>query len=147
MNHADAFRRCLIDLDVVGICDLWFHVAPHLPQPKNNDEALTTLHYARTQASSIPLRLRCYSHAWLCERGLPSGLPDCWKPKASRLYPHKVEAVGVAVMASSPADLVRARAIEKAMSNAVLECYADGERSPRIIKARMAEARRAVEGT
>lgn len=145
MNHADEFRRCLIDLDVVGICDLWFHVSPHLPQPKNNDEALATLHYARTQAKSIPLKLRCYSHAWLCERGLPSGLPDQWKPKASRLYPHKVKAVGVSVMAMSAASVPRARAIEKAMSNAVLECYADGVTDVDRIRGRMNEARRGVE--
>jgi hypothetical protein len=145
MNHADAFRRCLIELDVVGICDLWFHVSPHLPQPKNNDEALATIHYARTQTQSIPMRLRCYSHAWLCERGLPSGLPDEWKSKASRLYPHEVKAVGVSVMALSEASVPRARAIEKAMSNAVLECYADGVTDVDRIRSRMNEARRGVE--
>jgi hypothetical protein len=141
MNHADAFRRCLIDLDVIGICDLWFHVCPHLPQPKNNDEALATIHYARTQANTIPLRLRCYSHAWLCERGLPSGLPDQWKPKASRLYPHEVKAVGVAVKAMSAENAPRARAIEKAMSDAAMECFADGVTDSDTIKARMGAAR------
>ena len=144
MNHADAFRRCLIDLDVVGICDLWFHVNPHLPQPKNNDEALATIHYARTQANSIPLKLRCYSHAWLCERGLPSGLPDHWKSKASRLYPHEVRAVGVAVKAMSAASEPLARAIEKAMSDAAMECYADGVTDPDIVKSRMDAARQRV---
>jgi hypothetical protein len=145
MNHADAFRRCLMQLDVVGICDLWFHVCPHLPQPKNNNEALVTIHYARTQANSIPMRLRCYSHAWLCERGLPSGLPDWWKPKASRLYPHEVKAVGVAVKAMSTASEPLARAIERAMSNAVLECYADGVTDVNLIRSHMNEARRGVE--
>jgi hypothetical protein len=145
MNHADAFRRCLIDLDVVGICDLWFHVSPHLPQPKNNAEALVTLHYARTHAESIPVRLRCYSHAWLCERGLPSGLPDRLKPRAARLYPHEVKAVGVAVKALSAANEPRARAIEKAMSDAVLECYADGVTDVELIRGRMNEARRDIE--
>jgi hypothetical protein len=145
MNHADAFRRCLIELDVVGMCDLWFHVSPHLPQPKNNDEALTTLHYARTQAESIPVKLRCYSHSWLCERGLPSGLPDRLKPKADRLYPHEVRAVGIAVKAMSAANAPRARAIEKAMSDAVLECYADGVTDPDAIKVRMNAARHAIE--
>jgi hypothetical protein len=145
VNHADAFRRCLIELDVVGMCDLWFHIAPHLPQPKNNDEALATLHYARTEARSIPLKLRCYSHAWLCERGLPSALPDHWKPKAARLYPHSVNAVGIAVKAMSAASVPRAKAIEKAMSDAVLECYADGVTDTDAIKARMAAARHAIE--
>ena len=141
MNHADEFRRCLIDLDVVGICDLWFHVNPHLQQPKNNEEALATLHYARTGANSIPMKLRCYSHAWLCERGLPSSLPDWLKPKASRLYPHEVKAVGVAVKAMSAANESIARAIEKAMSDAVMECYAGGVTDPVVVKARMAAAR------
>jgi hypothetical protein len=141
MNHAAEFRRCLIELDIVGICDLWFHVSPRLPQPKNNDEALATMHYARTQAGSIPVKLRCYSHAWLCERGLPSGLPDWMKPKAARLYPHSVNAVGVAVKAMSAASEPLARAIEKAMSNAVMGCYADGVTDSDIIKARMDAAR------
>jgi hypothetical protein len=145
MNHADAFRRCLIELDVVGICDLWFHVNPHLPQPKNNEEALTTIHYARTQTESIPIGLRCYSHAWLCERGLPSGLPDRLKPQAGRLYPHEVKAVGIAVRAMSEAGVPRARAIEQAMSDAVLDCYADGVTDVDIIRSRMDEARRGVE--
>ena len=144
MNHADAFRRCLIELDVVGVCDLWFHVCPHLPQPKNNEEVLVTIHYARTTAQTVPLKLRCYSHAWLTERGLPSGLPDWWKPKAARLYPHQVTAVGVSVKALSEANAPLARAIEKAMSDAVQECYADGVTDPDIVKSRMDAARQRV---
>jgi hypothetical protein len=144
MNHADEFRRCLIELDVVGMCDLWFHVAPHLHQPRNNEEALITLHIARTESRSISVRLRCYSHAWLSERGLPSNLPDWLKPKAARLYPHEVKAVGVAVKAMSAASAPLARAVEKAMSDAVLECYADGVTDPNIIKARMDAARARV---
>lgn len=143
-DHAAEFRRCLIDLDVIGVCDLWFHVAPGMPQPKNNEEALISLHHARTQAGSIPVRLRCWSHSWLVERGLPSGLPDWLKAKADRLYPRRAEAVGISVKAFSAGGVERARAIEKAMSDAVAECYADGERDPGIIKARMAEARRAA---
>jgi len=144
MNHADAFRRCLIELDVVGVCDLWFHVCPHLPQPKNNEEVLVTIHYARTTAQTVPLKLRCYSHAWLTERGLPSGLPDWWRPKAARLYPHQVTAVGVSVKALSEANAPLARAIEKAMSDAVQECYADGVTDPDIVKSRMDAVRQRV---
>ena len=144
MNHADAFRRCLIELDVVGVCDLWFHVCPHLPQPKNNEEVLVTIHYARTTAQTVPLKLRCYSHAWLTERGLPSGLPDWWRPKAARLYPHQVTAGGVSVKAQSEANAPLARAIEKAMSDAVQECYADGVTDPDIVKSRMDAARQRV---
>jgi hypothetical protein len=144
MIHAEAFRRCLLDLDAVGICDLWFRIAPGLPQPKNNEEALITLHIARTRAESIPDRDRCYSHAWLCERGLPSGLPDRLKPKAARLYPHEVRAVGIAVKALSPHNEPRAKAIEKAMSDAVMECFADGVTDTDVVKARMDAARQQV---
>jgi hypothetical protein len=143
MNHAAAFRRCLVDLDVVGVCELWFHVAPGLPQPRNNEEALVTLHHARTQAHSIPHRLRCYSHAWLRERGLPSGLPDGLRAKADRMYPRRVEAVGIAVKALS-GDHERARAVERAMSDAVAECYAAGVTDPVVVKARMDAARRGM---
>ncbi len=145
MKHNAEFRRCLLDLDVIGICALWFEVSPHLPQPRNNEEALATLHFARTQAESIPKLKRCYSHSWLLERGLPSGLPDRLKAKADRLYPRKAEAVGIAVKSLSAGGDARARAIERAMSDAVEECYADGERDPGVIKARMAEARRAAD--
>lgn len=141
MNHAAEFRRCLVDLDVVGVCDLWFAIAPGLPQPKNNEETLISLHHARTQAESMPDKLRCYSHAWLCERSLPSGLPDRLKAKADRLYPRVVKAVGIAVKSLSPAGNERARAIEKAMSDAVKECYADGVTDPKLIKARINAAR------
>jgi len=143
MNHAAAFRRCLIDLDVVGVCDLWFHVAPGLPQPRNNEEALATMHLARTQAYSIPHKLRCYSHAWLRERGLPSALPDGLRAKADRMYPRRVEAVGVAVKSMS-GDHERARAVERAMSDAVAECYAEGVTDPVVVKARMDAARRGM---
>jgi hypothetical protein len=141
MKHAAEFRRCLTELDVVGACALWFRIAPHLPQPKNNHEALVTLHHARTQARSIPDKLRCYSHSWLCERGLPSGLPDHLKAKADRLYPRVVKAVGIAVKSMSIENEDRARAIEKAMSDAVAECYADGITDPGRIRERMEAAR------
>lgn len=141
MSFEAEFRRCLIELDVIGACNLWFEAAPGLPQPKNNAEAIVTLHYARTQAESIPDKLRCYSHAWLCERNLPSGLPDALKPKADRLYPRIVKAVGIAVKALSAANEAQARAIAKAMSDAVAECYADGVTDPAVVKARMEAAR------
>lgn len=66
--HGAEFRRCLLELDVVGIRRLWKHVASHLPQPSSDDEALVMLHMARTAAQSVPERLRAYSKAWLAER-------------------------------------------------------------------------------
>lgn len=147
-NHGDDdhavmnahFLRCLVDLDVDSIRNLWHQVAPGLPQPRNDDEVLFCLHHARTQAESVTDSLRCYSHAWLTERALPSGLPDRLKAKADRLYPRVVEAVGIAVKSLS-GETERARAIEQAMSNAAAECYADGVRDAEVIKARMHAAR------
>jgi hypothetical protein len=145
VNTAAAFHRCLINLDVIGICDLWNHVAPDLPQPQNEEEAIIALHLARTQAESIPAGLRRYSHAWLTERNLPSQLPDELKPKPEQVQPRRVEAVGIAVRALSTGNEERARVIEKAMSNAVAECYATGETNISVIKMRMRCARRKAE--
>lgn len=75
-HHGDAFRRCLIEGDVDGIVKLWRHVQPNLPPPGNRDEAEMTLHLARTQAESVPLKLRQYSDRWLRTRGIGSFLPD-----------------------------------------------------------------------
>ena len=108
----------------------------------SDNETLLTLHYARTQASSIQLRLRAYSHSWLLERGLPSGLPDPLKPMADRLYPREVKAIGIAVGSISGEKTAAARLLEKAMSDAVAEMYADGVTEPTLIKARMIEAYR-----
>lgn len=74
LAHAAEFRRCLIELDVRGIMRLWAHVSPHLHQPANEREALYTLHLARSNAQSLPLKARQYSHKWLLERGFGSGL-------------------------------------------------------------------------
>lgn len=141
-DHAVEFRRCLTDLDVAQARRLWAHVNPHLPQPRSDGETLIMLHHARTQAKSVAFKLRAYSHAWLVERSLPSGLPDELRPPAERIYPRVVEAVGIAVVAGSPERTEHARAVRSAMENAVLESYADGVRDPAIIKARMGEARR-----
>lgn len=145
MKHQAEFLRCLTELDVIGVCALWFHVHPELPQPRDNEEALTTIHLARTQTAAVPDGMRCYSHKWLTERNLPSHLPDELKPKADRLYPRRVEAVGIAVKALSSAGEARARAVEKAMSDAVAECYEDGNTSPEVLRERMAAARRKAE--
>ncbi len=79
--HAAEFRRCLLELDVVVACRLWAHVAPHLTQPANTNETLFTLHMARTEAQSIPLVERQYSHRWLKERGFGSMLEEPLWPK------------------------------------------------------------------
>lgn len=63
-----AFRRCLLELDVVGVRRLWRQVAPQMPQPENDAEALHALHIARTTAESVPERQKEYSRQWLAER-------------------------------------------------------------------------------
>lgn len=68
MQHTAEFRRCLLELDVPGMRKLWRHVSPHLPQPATDDEALTTMHIARTKMLTLPEADRLYSEAWLIER-------------------------------------------------------------------------------
>jgi hypothetical protein len=139
---AEAFRDALERCDVEAIRKLFRHSSPHLPQPESDYEALVSIHRARTEASSIPLRMRSYSHAWLVERGYPSGLPDELKPKAERLYPVVAEGVGIAVIAKSELMKPIALLVRAAMSDAVMEAYADKRTSPDFVKARMAEAKR-----
>lgn len=68
-EHAAEFRRCLIDLDVVQIRRLWKHIAPGMSQPKNDMEALHTMHLARvSMKGSLHPRLIEYSTKWLDER-------------------------------------------------------------------------------
>lgn len=135
------FRRCLVDLDIAAMRRLWQHVSPHLPQPKTDEQTLAALHLARTQARSIPPRLRAYSHHWLTERGLPSQLPDNMRPKAERWYPTVVEAVGISVNAKSELLKPIVPLLRSEMENSVLETMADGVKDPSIIKARMLEAK------
>ena len=97
------------------------------------------LHHARTQ-SPLDLKLRAYSHRWLLDRGLPSGLPDELKPKAERLYPVKVEAVGISINGGGIFAPV-IPLIRGAMEDAVLECFADGHKETEIVRPRMFEAR------
>lgn len=142
MDVGAEFRRCLEDLDVAGVRKLWAHISPNLPAPKSDAEALTTLHMARTAAESMPLKLRAYSHRWLLDRGLPSQLPDPLKPKAERLYPRVIEAVGISVNFSSPLLKPAEALIRTSMEDAVNDVFADDPHpDPALVSARMAEAR------
>jgi hypothetical protein len=84
-----AMRSILKDLDV--------HAAKRAWGEPDDAKTLVMLHMARTAAKSIPMGLRAYSHRWLVDHGLPSQLPDELKPKAERMYPQVVSAVGIAV--------------------------------------------------
>lgn len=140
---AAAMRQCLEDCDVARLRRLWGEVCPHLPLPTTDEAMLVALHIARTQAASIKFSLRAYSHRWLTERALPSGLPDWLKPRAERMYPVIADAVGISVN-TSPRRRELGNAVRTAMSDAVMEAYADGRRDPTFVKDRMMEARERV---
>jgi hypothetical protein len=132
-------RQVLVECDVFGARRLWAEYAPHMPQPKDDAEALVCLHRARTESASIALRLRAYSHRWLVDHGWPSGLPDELKPMVERIYPAVAAAVGIAVKSAHPEVATEVRG---AMEAAVLEADADGRLTDvPFVKRRMLEAR------
>lgn len=141
MALAEEFRACLEVCDVDTLLRIWAQTHPHLPAPKNREQALIVMHHARTVANSVSERGRFYSHAWLRERLLPSGLPDHMKPKAERLYPVKVGAVGVSVSALNGQKTERHLFVEKRMSLAVEDAYANGDRDPVLVKKLMMDAK------
>lgn len=114
----------------------------HLPQPKTDREAEIMLHSARTQTQGVTFAKRAYSHRWLTERNLPSSLPDQLRPKAERLYPRIVTAVGIACGSLNPALKPLADAVRRSMENAVQDCYANGDTDPGIVKQQMLIARK-----
>jgi hypothetical protein len=142
MDGPSALTTCLVELDVKGIRQLWHLVAPNMPQPKDDADALATMHYARTLMDSISVRLRFYSHRWLLDHGILSGLPDELKPSAERMYPRLARSVGVSLNSNSELVKPALPYIRSAIENAILEAYADGKQDniPHI-KARMAEAK------
>src|SRR5882724_6378311 len=123
MPHAAEFRRCLEECDISAVRKLWWHLAPDLHKPASDHEALATIHRARTEAVWMHLRLRAYSHRWLLDHGYPSALPDELKPKAERLYPQIVEAVGISVNTVSSRLKPLAVIIRQNMADAVMEAY------------------------
>lgn len=137
---SDDVRRALIELDASAIRKFWHVVAPGAPQPRTDAEAVTTMHCARTLSMSIPDHLRYYSHRWLLDRGLPSGLPEALKPAAERMYPRIAEGVGLAALVPRPYTPVLRRVAEEA----VLDMYASSRKpEPDKVRARIAEVRAA----
>jgi hypothetical protein len=132
------FRGLLEAGDVAGLRAAWHALFPQMPQPETHEQAEIVLHVARTQAESVSLRLRAWSHRWLLERGLPSGLPDALKPRAERIYPRIVEAVGISVNTRRPGMIE----VRTAMEHAVLDLYADSPSpDPLLVARQMKEAR------
>lgn len=144
-DYSAAFRQCLIDVDISTMRKLHAYVSPHLPPAGTDEEIEISIHHARTLTGSIGFQLRAYSHAWLAERALPSGLPDDLKPRAERLYPRVVSAVGISVNFLSAEMKPVEIAVRSAMEDAVCEVHADGKiLDTPLVKQRMEEARKRV---
>jgi hypothetical protein len=143
VGKRDEFRDLLIRQDVRGLLRAWSRLAPQMPQLQSREQAEIVMHHARTQADSLPLRHRAYSHQWLTERDLPSGLPDALKPHAERIYPAKsVPAVGLSVNFRSKYMRGAEGEVRGVMENSVLESYADGKQNdPAFVHGRMMDAK------
>lgn len=144
-GQAAAFRALLEAGDVDALRKAWSRVAPHLPQPATREAAEVAMHHARTQTVSLPLRARAWSHRWLSERALPSGLPDPLRPRAERMFPRIAEGVGISVNFKSAWMKPAAAEVRGAMEDAVSEAYAEarsGQRpDPGFVAARMKDAK------
>jgi hypothetical protein len=145
MDGHSAMLECLRELDVKGIRQLWHLIAPNMPQPDNDHDALCTMHYARTTMKVLPARARFYSHRFLLDHNLPSGLPIDERPKAERMFPQVASSVGIAVGTKSDLFKPIVPIVRSAMENAVLEIYDDKKQDDIVLlKSRMSEARKTV---
>lgn len=138
MNARSAARRCIMEADAATALRLWPEIFPQYPPLGTEADALVVLHTARTAMQTIPPRQRFWSHRWLRERGLPSRLPDNLRPRAERMYPKIAEGVLIAINTKYPAVRV---AIQRATSDAIMDCYANGDTEPAFVKARWQDAR------
>lgn len=151
------FREYLATSNLDGIRRLWLHLYPGMPQPAGDFEVQVVMHLARTQAETIPLKLRLYSHQWLLANGQPSQLPDMLRPMAERVGGTFSRGVGIAVLTDDPAGIadpaLRAAAeqkqrigkmLQEAMGAAVKDAFASGRTDAGFLRQRMDEARSGV---
>lgn len=129
------FRRCLIELDVAGIIRLHRETSPHIPPPKPAD-ALISLHMARFLATTLPRKLRAYSHAWLKERNITWTREDGWIFRP----PDNVVAEGVGIASKSQVPGLSQKIVH-AMSSALLNGIAKGIIEPPMQREVMLKAR------
>lgn len=141
MSLNGEFRDALERGDLTWLCRFWREKAPNMPQPQDYGEAAIVMHRARTEAETVSLPKRAYSHRWLEERAYPSGLPDHLKPQADRIYPRVAEAVGISIKTNDPYLRPAAIKVREAMEYAVNDAYADGRTDPAFVRQRMEEAR------
>jgi hypothetical protein len=143
VKHED-FRAALEAGDVRLVRKMWSSFFPGMPQPKP-EHAETVMHMARTVSETVSLKARAYSHKWLCERNLPSQLPDKLRPAAERMYPRVVEGVGISVNCRNPLLKPAMLEVRKSMEDAVADAYANGDTDPALVSRLMAEARAKTE--
>jgi len=138
-DHSAEFRRCLVDCDTEGVRKIWKHVAPNMPLLETDEDTLICIHITRTATERLPFRFRAYSHSWLRERFPvnPSQIPDSLKPRAERMYPRIVSAVGICVAGFGNKKTEYHHYVSKKLCDVVAEMYADGIEDPDLIKARM----------
>ena len=145
MSVAAAFRDVLDTGDAARYRFIWGEVYPSLPQLKDIDEARLSLHQARTNAESVRLEKRLYSHSWLRERGYQSGLPVCFRPEGEQVEQRIISAVGVAVtcLSDSPTRRLEAKEIERIMGEAGAELIRAGIFDKELTAKHMWQAREA----
>lgn len=127
-----------MDIDVPGIMRLWRHVAPYLAT-QSPIEALISLHVARCEALSVPLRLRLYSYAWLKERGYQKDDRGSWFYNEPPPEGIPVQAVGIGSRSSIPG---RSKEIVHVMREALYEARDKGVEDPLEQRYAMLNARK-----
>lgn len=136
------FRGCLQTLDLNRARKLWAHVFAHLPPPGTDEELEQQLHLARTQTRSLTLNERAYSHRWLTERMLPTGLPDHERASAERMYPAPARAVGISLNTRNEIIKPILVHVREAMEYMVHDAFAEGKADDsNFIRNRMNEAK------
>ena len=114
-------------MDAPGIRAIWHHVAPNMPQPADDEEALIGIHLARLDLPGMTRRQRDYSARFLAEH------------ETGR----KAPAVGISVNAPVHRQ-TQALSIRHEMSEAVLLSVRDGldlDTDAREVSRRMTIAR------
>jgi len=139
IKHGSEFRRCLLECDVGGLIALHRAAYPHL-KDIGASEALTSLHMARVDAKSMPRKVKAYSTAWLKERGYEKS-GGRWD-RSERLYTKVfAEAIGLSSSTLGGHKLPFNRQVERAMSDAAMNCIVKGVTEPPMQKECILKAR------
>jgi hypothetical protein len=126
---------------VAGMRALHALVFPHLPAPKSDRDVLAAIHHARTQAEAMPFKARAWSHHWLVDNNLPSGLPDHLKPRAEQVCPRVAEVTGFSANFRSRILRPIKPEVEAAVTEVILDEYSGRVVRHDRLKGRMLEAK------